>query len=201
MRLSLPPLDRSILGTIGPLPRRSTLSTLTLDQLIVLLTRYVAETGETLDLLLIGALALPAYGIADRATHDVDAEVAGPIGTLLNFLTREEVPADLTQNFSGWSIVAMPPGYRDRATILVDRPNLRIRVLTPIDFVLAKLRRGTDVDLEDALLVAQLHRISAENIRINAQAALTASPQDTALFLFRKTVELFCQNLLPTTEK
>jgi hypothetical protein len=115
------------------------LPTLTLDQLVPLLTRYVTETGETLDLLLIGALALPAYGIAGRATHDVDAEVAGPIGSLLDFLTRAQVPADLTQNFSGWSIVAMPPGYRDRSMMLVDRPDLRIRVLTPLDFVLAKL--------------------------------------------------------------
>jgi Nucleotidyltransferase of unknown function (DUF6036) len=177
------------------------LPTLTLDQLVSLLTRYVTETGDTLDLLLIGALALPAYGIAGRATHDVDAEVAGPIGSLLDFLTRAQVPADLTQNFSGWSIVAMPPGYRDRSTMLVDRPNLRIRVLTPLDFVLAKLRRGTDVDLEDALLVAQQHRISAEDIRITAQSALAASPQDTALFLFRTTVELFCQNLSSPTEQ
>jgi len=153
------------------------LSTLTLDQLVTLLTRYVTETGETLDLLLIGALALPAYGISGRATHDVGAEVAGPIGSLLDFLTNAQVPADLTQNFSDWSIVAMPPGYRDRSKMLVDRPNLRIRVLTPIDFVLAKLRRGTDVDLEDALLVAQQHQISAADIRIAVQSALAASPQ------------------------
>lgn len=82
--------------------------------------------------------------------------------------------------------------------MLVDRPNLRIRVLTPIDFVLAKLRRSTDVDLEDALLVAQQHRISAADIRIAAQSALAASPQDTALFLFRKSVDLFCQSLPPS---
>ena len=200
MRLFLPPLDRSTLGIIGPLPRRSTLPTLTLDQLDSLLTRYVTETGDTLDLLLIGALALPAYGIPGRATHDVDAEIAGPIDSLLDFLTNAQVPADLTQNFSGWSIVAMPPGYRDRSTTLVDRPNLRIRVLTPLDFVLAKLRRGTDMDLEDALLVAQHNQISAADIRTNAQSALAASPQDTALFLFRKTVDLFCQNLPEITE-
>ncbi|HMS84332.1 MAG TPA: DUF6036 family nucleotidyltransferase [Nitrospira sp.] len=174
--------------------------TLTLDQLIILLTRYVTETGEMLDLLLIGALALPAYGISGRATHDVDAEVVGSIGRLLDFLTKAQIPADLTQNFSGWSIVAMPPGYRDRSTILVDQPNLRIRILTPIDFVLAKLRRGTDVDFEDALLVVQQNRISSADIRTASQSAITASPQDTALFLFRKTVELFCQNLPEITE-
>lgn len=71
--------------------------------------------------------------------------------------------------------VAMPPGYRDRAIDLVNRPGLRVRVLTPLDFVIAKLRRSTDLDLNDV--------------------ALAASPQDTALFLFRKTVELFCLDL------
>ncbi len=171
--------------------------TLNTDQLIALLARYVAETGATLDLLLVGALALPAYGIPDRATRDVDAEVAGPLDGLLNFLTAAQVPADLTQNFSGWSVVAMPPGYRDRATVLVNRPSLRVSVLAPIDFILAKLRRGTDVDLEDALLVAQQYQITADDLRITAQAALAASPQDTALFLFRKTVDLFCQSLPP----
>ncbi|MDP3092110.1 MAG: DUF6036 family nucleotidyltransferase [Nitrospira sp.] len=174
--------------------------TLNTDQLIALLARYVAETGTTLDLLLVGALALPAYGIPDRATRDVDAEVVGPLDGLLNFLTAAQVPADLTQNFSGWSVVAMPPGYRDRATVLVNRPNLRVSVLTPIDFILAKLRRGTDVDLEDALLVARRYQITADDLRIAAQAALAASPQDTALFLFRKTVDLFCQSLPPAVE-
>lgn len=174
--------------------------TLTAEQLIALLTQYVADTGEPLDLLLVGALALHAYGIPDRATRDVDAEVAGPLGGLLDFLTAAQVPADLTQNFSGWSVVAMPPGYRDRAKDLINQPGLRVRVLAPVDFILAKLRRGTDVDLEDALLVAERYQITADELRATAQATLTASPQDTALFLFRKTVDLFCQSLSPRAE-
>ena len=174
--------------------------TLNTDQLIALLARDVAETGATLDLLLVGTLALPAYGIPDRATRDVDAEVVGPLDGLLSFLTAAQVPADLTQNFSGWPVVAMPPGYRNRATVLVNQPGLRVSVLVPVDFILAKLRRGTDVDLEDALLVAQRYRITADDLRATAQAALAASPQDTALFLFRKTVDLFCQSLPPTAE-
>lgn len=173
--------------------------TLTADQLLTILRQYVASSGESLDLILVGALALPAYGIADRATRDVDAEVAGPLDGLLEFLTAAHVPADLTQNFSGWSVVAMPPGYKDRAIDLLNQPGLRVRVLAPIDFILAKLRRGTDVDLEDALLVAQRHRITADALRATAEAALMASPQDTALFLFRKTVDLFCRSLPSTS--
>lgn len=173
--------------------------TITIDRLIELLARYVQETGASVDLLLIGALALPAYGIPDRATRDVDAEIAGPLDPLLHFLTTHHIPADLTQNFSGWSVVAMPPDYRERATDLVNQPNLRVRVLSPVDFIIAKLRRGLDLDFEDSLLVAQRYRISADAVQASAQAALAASPQDTALFLFRKTIDLFCQTLPPVS--
>ena len=89
----------------------------------------------------------------------------------------------------------MPPGYRDRAIAIINRPDLRIRVLSPVDFVIAKLRRGTELDIDDALLVAEHHRISADTIRAIARAALDASPHDTALFLFQKTVDLFCNSL------
>lgn len=169
--------------------------TLTTDHLIELLSRYVAETGGPIDLLLVGALALHAYGIPDRATRDVDGELDGSVRPLLDFLQRHEIPADLTQNFSGWSVVAMPPGYRGRAIDLVNRPGLRLRVLSPVDFILAKLRRGTDLDLDDGLLVARRYGLTAEDIRMSAAAAVAASPQDTALFLFQKTVDLFCRQL------
>ena len=173
--------------------------TLTAKYLIELLTQFVEETSSSVDLLIVGALALHAYGISDRATRDIDAEIDGPLMPLLDFLTTHRVPADLTQNFSGWAVVAMPPGYRDRATDLINQPNLRVRVLAPIDFVIAKLRRGTDLDLDDALLVAQHNRLSADMIQANARAALAASPQDTALFLFQKTVDLFCKSLSSPT--
>jgi Nucleotidyltransferase of unknown function (DUF6036) len=174
------------------------LPTLTVEHVIALLTQYVTETGESVDALVVGALALDAYGVPDRHTRDLDAELAGSLTPLLEYLTAHQIPADLTQNFSGWSIIAMPPGYRDRAMELINQPNLRVRVLSPVDFVIAKLRRGTELDLDDAFLVAQRHRISAETIRASAQAALAASPQDTALFLFQKTVEFFCKDLVPS---
>ena len=173
--------------------------TLTAKHLIELLTQFVDETGSSVDILLVGALALHTYGISDRATRDVDAEIGGSLAPLLDYLTRHQIPADLTQNFSGWSVVAMPPGYRDRATALIDRPNLRLRVLAPIDFVIAKLRRGTDLDLDDAELVARHYQLSADTIQSAAHTALAASPQDTALFLFQKTVDLFCAILLSPT--
>ncbi len=173
--------------------------TLTTEYLIELLTRYVDDSNTSIDLLLVGALALQAYGVSIRTTFDIDAEVQGPLESLREYLTAQKIPADLTQNFSGWSIVAMPPGYLSRAMDLTTQPRLRIRVLSPVDFVIAKLRRGTELDLDDALLVAQHHHLSPETIRHSARQALAASPQDTALFLFQKTVDLFCAELAPAT--
>lgn len=184
-----------MLGTTEPLPRHSPLSALTVDHLIALLTDYAKQSGASLDVLLVGALALHAYGYQDRLTRDVDAEVLGSLEGLTDYFIRHDIPADLTNNFSGWSVVAMPPGYRDRATDLVREPQLCIRLLAPIDFVIAKLRRGTDLDLEDAAFVASRFRLTADQVRTAAAAALAASPQDTALFLFRKTVDLFCRDL------
>jgi hypothetical protein len=173
------------------------LSALTADQVIELLTNYTRETGASLDILLVGALALQAYGYQNRLTRDLDAEVVGSVDTLTEFLSRHSIPADLTTNFSGWSVVAMPPGYRDRATNLVHQSNLRVRLLAPVDFVISKLRRGTDLDLDDAAFVAKRYHLTSEQIRTAAAAALAASPKATALFLFNQTVDLFSINLGP----
>ncbi len=175
------------------------MSTLTANHVIALLTEYTRQTGVTVDVLLVGALALQAYGYQNRLTRDVDAEVVGSVETLAGFFHERQIPADLTENFSGWSIVAMPPGYRERATDLVHEAQLRVRLLSPVDFIISKLRRGTDLDLDDASFVATRFGVASDQVRRAAEAAVAASPQDTALFLFRKAVDLFCQCLLPST--
>jgi hypothetical protein len=171
------------------------LPTITAERLITLLQQFVDTTGQPVDMLLIGALALQCYGFRDRLTNDVDGELAGPLHPLVQFLADNGVPADLTQDISGWSIVAMPPGYRDRATDLLHEPNLRLRLLAPVDFVIAKLRRGIELDLDDAMYVARQFKLSPSTIEHVAAAAVAASPQDTVLFLFQKTVDLFCRDL------
>jgi hypothetical protein len=170
---------------------------LTADRLIALLSDFTHQTGASVDLLLVDALAFHAYGYADRLTNDVAAEVTGSLDALQAFFAAQEIPADLTTNFSGWSIVVMPPSCRERATELVHHPLVRVRLLAPVDFIIAKLRRGTDVDLDDATFVATRFAVAPAQIRHAAESALAASSQDTALFLFRKTVDLFCQNLPP----
>lgn len=171
------------------------MSALTLDRLVALLQEYVRQTGDSLDLLLIGRLALHAYGDPDPQTEDLDAELSGNFDSLAGFLKQRNIPTNLSENISGWSTVAMPPGYRGRCTVLMEQPGLRIRLLSPVDFVIAKLRRGTEQDLRDAEFVARKFGVSPETVGASAERALAASPKDTTLFTFRKTVELFCQRL------
>jgi hypothetical protein len=112
------------------------------------------------------------------------------------FLSRHNIPSNLGQSLSGWSIVAMPPGYRDRVTVVMDEPRVRMSLLAPVDFIVSKLRRGTDEDLADAAWIAERFHVTAPQVRAAAEAALAASLEDTALFLFERTVDdRFCQVL------
>ncbi|WP_447969105.1 DUF6036 family nucleotidyltransferase [Nitrospira sp. M1] len=120
----------------------------------------------------------------------------GKLDPLITFLQQQHVPADLGENMSGWSIVAMPPGYRERTSVWHEAPGIRVRLLSPVDFIIAKLRRGTDQDLDDAEYVARRHDVASTAIQSAAQSAITASPKDTAIFLFNKTVEHFCHRLI-----
>lgn len=183
------------------LRRLSNLPTLTLDHLYTLLREYVEQTGHAVDLVLIGGLAMLAYGHPSRATIDVDGELRDGVRSLKAFLSRHNIPANLGQSLSGWSVVAMPPGYRDRATVMIEEPGVKISLLAPADFIVSKLRRGTDEDLVDATWIAGRFHITASQVRVVAESALTASLEDTALFLFERTVDRFCQSLDRTSSE
>lgn len=171
------------------------MSALSLDRIIALLGEYVRQTRSELDLLLIGRLALHAYGAQKPETEDLDAELTGDVDRLATFLKQQHIPANLSENISGWSVVSMPPGYRERTSVFFEQPGLRVRLLAPVDFVIAKLRRGTELDLEDAGFVAVKFGLSRDVVRAAAEQAIAASPKDTALFAFRKTVDLCCKRL------
>lgn len=171
------------------------MSALTLDRLFALLEDYVHRTGRRLDVLLIGRLALHAYGSQEAGTEDVDAELAQDVEEVGAFLKQHGIPSNLSENISGWSIVSLPPGYRHRARVLHQEHQLRVLLLDPVDFIVSKLRRGTDQDFADAEFVARQHHVAAADVSAAADAAITASPKDTALFVFRKAVALFLQRL------
>ncbi len=173
------------------------MSVQTLDRILRLFEAYVRETGRRLDVLLIGRLALYAYGSQDAQTEDVDAELMQDVEEVGCFLKQHGVPSNLSENISGWSIVSLPPGYRERAQVLHNRNNLRVSLLAPADFVIAKLRRGTEQDFDDAEFVARRHGVTPQTIQAAADSAIASSPKDTALFVFRKAVALFLQRLTP----
>jgi len=165
----------------------------TVERLKLLLHDFVRQNGTPIDLILIGALALEAYGVETRSTVDVDAEVQGPLEALRDFLDKAGIPSDLGANISGWSVISLPPGYRDRARLYHKGPGVTVRLLHPCDYVIAKLRRGTEDDLEDARKVARHFHVTETEIREAVAAATTASPADTALLLFHRLVDRFCQ--------
>jgi hypothetical protein len=171
------------------------LSPVELKQTIALLQEFTGGATKPLSVILLGGLALQFYGMSERATVVLDAEVDGDLEALFQFLKSRRVPSDLSENISGRSIVAMPPGYRERVVTIYQGSLLRIGVLSPPDLIIAKLRRSTEEDMEDALFVARQRNITPEEIERSAEAAICHSVKDTALFLFREHVRLFLKRM------
>jgi len=168
---------------------------LNLDSVIALLRGFSLKEKKPLRIILLDGLALHHYGMKNRSTIDIDAEVVGNLEALFHFLKSEKIPSDLSENISGWSVVAMPPGYRNRATRLHRSEGLEVSVLDPCDFVISKLRRFSEEDIEDALFVVKKYRISPEQIAQSAEAAIADSIKDATLFLFKKNVDLFLKKV------
>ncbi len=164
---------------------------LDLDSVIHTLKAFSNREKKSLQMILLGGLALHHYGMEERSTIDIDAEVVGDLESLFHFLKSKKIPSDLSENISGWSVVAMPPGYRDRTTTLFQSEYLQIGVLDPCDFVVSKLRRFTETDIEDALFIVKKFGLRPEQIARSAEAAIAHSIKDTGLFLFKKNVDLF----------
>lgn len=77
------------------------MSALTLDHILALFEEYVRQTGQRLDVLLIGRLALYAYGSSQAHTDDVDAELRQDVEPVSAFLKQHSVPSNLSENISG----------------------------------------------------------------------------------------------------
>jgi len=163
--------------SIEPLWRHFGLSPIALNHLIQTLSEYIRQTGRTVDLILVGGLALQAYGIPDRVTIDVDGELIGDLESLVNFFQARQIPADLGENISGRSVVAMPSGYRERTSVFYQEPGLRIRLLAHHDFIIAKLRRGTEQDLDDAESIARRFKVKPVAVQAAAESAIEISPK------------------------
>ncbi len=171
------------------------MSQLKSKDIINVLKEFTIKKNLSLEIILVGALALYYYGLKERITVDLDAEVQGEIDILHEFLKSKGIPSDIGNDMSRWSIVAMPPGYRQRAKTIYKDKRLKIKILHPVDFIIAKLRRCMEQDLEDALFVVKKFKILPEEIEALAQKAIEASPRDTALFIFQKNLKIFIKKI------
>lgn len=69
-------------------------------------------------------------------------------------------------------------------------------MLNPYDFIIMKLRRGTEQDLEDCLNVALANQLSFEELDRYFENAMSNSIKDTAILNFRIIYNHFRQALM-----
>ena len=172
------------------------MSPVELDAVLDLLKKYCKKEGLKVQIILLGGLALHHYGMKDRATRDIDAEVRGNIDRLTAYLKAKGIPSDLGEDISRWSVVSLPSGYRKRAKTIWRDKFLEVKVLHPADFIIAKLRRFTEQDIEDALFVAGKYGIKAGGLLKAMKDAVAHSPKDSSLASFQKSVRWFISKYL-----
>ena len=162
------------------------------NQIINLLKQFVEKQKEPLELILVGALALPFYGVEFRITYDLYAEVeTGNLEKLYFFLKEKGFESDLSKNIAGWSVIALPFGYKERAKVVYQDNLLTIKILSLENFIIMKLRRGTNQDIQDALAVAKKQSVKLEDLDKLYEKVLKESIKDTALFNFKKIYQVF----------
>ncbi|MBI4654344.1 MAG: hypothetical protein HY752_05050 [Nitrospirae bacterium] len=141
---------------------------------------------EPLELLLIGGLAMSFYEMP-RYTIDIDAEIKCSekfFSELIEFLKKENINFNISENISGWGIIPLPAGYRERAITVYKSDFLILKILEPIDFVFSKLLRGTEEDFSDATQVIKRYRITKDSLI--GREALIKYPKDTETLFFKK---------------
>ncbi|MCP9447244.1 MAG: hypothetical protein NNA22_06685 [Nitrospira sp.] len=74
---------------------------LTIDRLRTVLREYDDHPDHPVDPLLIGGLAMLAYGHPSRAMINVDGELSNHGWALAEFLSRRHIPSNLGQSLSG----------------------------------------------------------------------------------------------------
>lgn len=171
---------------------------LNLDTTIEALKEFAEKEHESLEVIILGGIAMEYYGKIDRTTMDLDAEVKGNVDKLYDYLQNKGISSDIGEDISRWGIVSMPPDYRAKAMSIYQDPALTIKVLHPLHFVISKLRRATEIDIQDALFVAQKYKIKKEDLRNLVDLTIKNSPKDNALFMFKKTTEYFLKKLHET---
>lgn len=166
-----------------------------LKSAIEVLKEFTSKKRERLEVILVGGLAMHYYGMKDRKTRDLDAEVHGNIEKLSAFLKQKNWIADIGEDISRWSVISLPADYKKKLIRVYENQKLKVSVLEPTHFVIAKLRRGTERDWQDALFVAKKYKIKKKEIQKASESSIKNSPADTSLFIFRKAISGFIKKL------
>lgn len=148
---------------------------------------------KKLKVIVCGGLAVIAYGMTDRQTFDIDAEVEADFRVIEKLKKHLKLPAELTTDISRWSMVDIPPGYKERAVHLdiVETKNIEISFLSPIDLIMSKLRVFRDKDIEDAVFLVRKFKVKKSNILRASRQAIETSPPSTELLRFKKPLQHF----------
>ncbi len=159
------------------------------------LAKSLAERNRRARIIAVGRSALELYGIEAQYTQDIDFELIADEDVwneIERLIERLGVKADYGEDFDRWSVVPMPKGYRERAECVIKVGDIEICVLDPIDYVIAKLRRGTSEDEADARAVMKKFNLSREDIEKRLE--LIEPIKDVEFFLFKKRMESFLSN-------
>jgi len=139
--------------------------------------------------IIIGGAALPFYGVK-RGTTDIDMQV--------NVTSMEELEAvqkhcddlglnvEISANVSGWGMIPLADGFEDR---LVQTEFENAFILSPEDFIVSKIRRGTKQDIEDCSAVVTATGVSRENVA--HILGMVRLPLDSESLYFKKRALLF----------
>lgn len=146
-----------------------------------------------LQVILCGGLAAIAYGIKERTTLDIDAEIDADFKTIERLKKNIKFPAELSSNISRWSMIDIPAGYRERAVPLtiVKTKNIKVFLLSPLDLIISKLRVFRDKDIEDALFLIRKFDITKKDILKASRQAVRQSPPSTEILRFKKSLKYF----------
>lgn len=164
-----------------------------LQKYIDILKDFSVEKNEVVELILTGGLALSVYGIPSY-TIDIDGEVTTKnYYELVEYLKMRGISFDLSDNISAWGVVPLPKGYRERSKIVYEDKHLIIKTLEPVDFVLSKIGRGLEEDLDDVVKVIKKYNLTEDMIR--ERTSLITYPKDLQTWFFKKNLEYLFSRL------
>ena len=150
------------------------------------------NTDKNIEIIVVGGTAMSFYGDY-RTTMDIDAEIINCpenlYKSLLEHLKENKIQFNIDEDFDNWGMVAMPLGYRERAIPVYNVGNITVKTLEPIDFIISKLRRGADIDINDAEKIVSRNNITEKAIRERVSKIEFIKTEET--FWFKQRLEMF----------